>query len=73
MTIPVADSSSSHHPDDQRSLRAVIEEAARSAADKVRWRNERLGWPVVTEEWLRNQEEQPNQPSSRVAEEPPGE
>lgn len=33
-----------------RPLKEVIEEAAREAADKVRDRNKRMGWPLVVSE-----------------------
>lgn len=51
--------------------REGIEEALRTSAAKVRRRNERMGWPVVTEEWLRKHGEQAEQPSTRVAEDTP--
>ena len=40
-----------------RALKAVIEDAAREAAEEVRDRNKRMGWPVITGEYLRKEKE----------------
>jgi hypothetical protein len=46
-----------------RPILEVMEEAAREAADKVRDRNQRMGWPLITGEYLRQQEESKDCPS----------
>ena len=49
--------SSPQKPLSDRPLLEVIEEAAREASEKVRDRNRRMGWPVITGEYLRNEED----------------
>ena len=43
-----------------RPLKEVIEEAAREAAEEVRDRNKRMGWPLITSDYLRQLKEQEN-------------
>ncbi|MDQ8192050.1 hypothetical protein [Roseibacillus persicicus] len=50
-----------------RPIKEVIEEAARVASEKVRDRNRRMGWPLITNEFLRKEAAQKS-PQNRTAE-----